>query len=125
VTVHRPTSADDLRALKVTTQRTVRLCGGQDSAASITRVSRQQLSDYCNTENDRHRDTFVPADVMADLIVDCAERGEVAPLLETLCALAGGRFVPVRGDGALDLIDDILRAAMAARDRLEQGEGGE
>ena len=64
----RPTTEKDRRGLKLATQRTVQLSGGQDSAASITRVGRNTLSDYSNTGNPRHEDTFIPVDVLADLI---------------------------------------------------------
>lgn len=121
----RATSNHVRRDLKLATQRSIQLCGGQDSAASVTRVGRATLSDYANTGNERHQDTFIPADVLADLIVDCAERGEVAPILERLCELAGGRFVRVHGDGLVVMAEEIIRQAEALRDRVSNGEAAE
>jgi hypothetical protein len=108
----RRTTEKIRHALKIATKRTVQACGSQDSAASITRVGPKTLSDYGNTGEPRHAELFMPVDVLADLIIDCREGGEVAPLLETLCELAGGRFVPVTGSGRRDLVETIMRAAV-------------
>lgn len=102
---HRHTSDKDRRALKLATQRTVSLCGGQESSAMITRVSPKTLSDYANTGNERHCDTFMPVDVMTDLIVDRRLAGEVAPLLEALCSVAGGTFVRMPNAKSLSASD--------------------
>ncbi|KZL17513.1 hypothetical protein [Pseudovibrio sp. WM33] len=91
----RPTSDKNRRAIKQATHRTTSLCGGQESAALITRVNPKTLSDYGNTGNPRHLDTFMPVDVLADMILDRREAGESTPLLAELCELAGGVFVPV------------------------------
>lgn len=118
---HRPTTDRDRRSLKLATQRTVQMAGGQDSAALVTRVGRNTLSDYSNTGNERHQDTFMPVDVLADLIVDCAQRDEVAPLLEKLCELAGGRFVRVHGDDAHYLIESMQRDLSKLRKQIVGG----
>ncbi|WP_298958432.1 hypothetical protein [uncultured Roseibium sp.] len=125
MSIGRATNSEQRRALKIATQRTAQMCGGYDCAAAVTRVHLKTLSDYGNTGNDRHEDTFIPADVLADLIVDCAERGEVAPILERLCELAGGRFVRVHGDGLLALVDDLQRNVETLRDRVSNGEAVE
>lgn len=117
----RPTSDGDRRGLKVATQRSVQMSGGQAAVSLITRVNQQTLSDYSNTGAERHQDTFMPVDVLADLIVDSAQRDEVAPLLEMLCELAGGRFERVQGDDTHHLIDSIERDLSRLRERV----GGE
>ncbi|MBG6178327.1 hypothetical protein IWQ55_006184 [Labrenzia sp. EL_208] len=91
----RKTSESQRRRLKLNTQRTVELCGSQDFVSEITRVAAKTLSDYANTSSERHQDTFMPVDVLADLILDSKARGEVPPLLAALCELAGGTFVRV------------------------------
>ncbi len=93
--LERPTSDKDRRAIKQATHRTTSLCGGQESAAIITRVNPKTLSDYGNTGNSRHTDVFMPVDVLADMILDRRAAGETAPLLAQLCELGGGVFVPV------------------------------
>jgi len=118
LTIRRHTSEAERRALKISTQRTVQMCGGQDSSSVITRVHSKTLSDYGNTGNERHADAFVPVDVFADLVIDCAERGEVAPLLEKLCELAGGRFVRVHGDGLLQRVEAAMRELAILREEL-------
>ncbi|UES51600.1 hypothetical protein [Roseibium aggregatum] len=117
-------STEDMRlALKVATRRTVQMCGSQDAAAMITRVGPKTLSDYGNAGDPRHGETFMPIDVLLDLAIDCREGGEVAPLIEKLCELAGGRFVRVHEGGPQDLIDSALRDLMTLRKRLDAGEG--
>ncbi|KZK80903.1 hypothetical protein PsAD46_03951 [Pseudovibrio sp. Ad46] len=105
--LERPTGDKDRRAIKQATHRTTALCGGQESAAMITRVNPKTLSDYGNTGNPRHTDVFMPVDVLADMILDRREAGEIAPLLAQLCELGGGVFVPVpevcQKTNALDL----------------------
>lgn len=81
--------------LKIATHRSVKLAGGLDAFAEVTRVGRKTIHDYSNTGNERHQDTFMPVDVFADLIQDMKERGEVPPLLVALCDLAGVSCVRV------------------------------
>ena len=121
MSIERQTTREQRRGLKIATLRTVQMCGGQDFSATVTRVHSKTLSDYGNTGNERHKDTFIPVDVLADLVLDCAERGEVAPLLEQLCELAGGRFERVQGDDTHHLIDSIERDLSRLRERV----GGE
>ncbi|QFT31785.1 hypothetical protein FIV00_14935 [Labrenzia sp. THAF82] len=125
MSIGRRTTDTDRRGLKIATQRTVQMCGGQDYSATVTRVHSKTLSDYGNTGNERHGDTFMPVDVFADLVIDCAERGEVAPMLERLCELAGGRFVRVHGDGLLAITEEIMRQAKALQDHVSNGEAAE
>ncbi|MCX5495398.1 hypothetical protein OSH11_11830 [Kaistia dalseonensis] len=66
----RKTNVDDLQALKAATRRLVDACGGQESAASITRVSHQTISRYRLA--DRAED-FIPADVLLDLEADAGD----------------------------------------------------
>lgn len=91
----RPTSDIDRRALKTATARLLDQCGGRESAAVVTRVSHQTLSDYANTGNERHQDSFMPADILLDLARDRSSAGEVSALLQELCRMAGGAFVPL------------------------------
>ncbi len=125
MTISRATTCADRHALKLATKRTIRMCGGQESASEITRVGAKTLSDYSNTGNERYDETFIPLDVLADLAKDCAESGEVAPIIEKLCELAGGRFVRVHGDGVQDLLDDLDRATTALRSRVATREAAE
>jgi len=89
----RPADPNTLRRIKIATQRSIELCGGQESTATITRVGRNTLSDYSNTGSERHQATYMPVDVLADIILDRKQSGEVPALLHELCRLAGGRFV--------------------------------
>ncbi len=66
----RKTNVDDLQALKATTRRLVDACGGQESAASITRVAHQSLSRYRLPER---AEDFIPIDVLLDLELDAGE----------------------------------------------------
>jgi hypothetical protein len=111
----RPTSDSARRQLKLATQRTVQMCGGQDSAAMVTRVGRNTLSDYANTGNERHKDSHMPVDVLADLMLDCRDRGEVAPLLVALCELAGGTFVRVPEPDRSNTAQQLELAAVGRR----------
>ncbi len=132
MSVGRATSDKDRRRLKLATQRTTCLCGGQESAACVTRVNPKTISDYANTGNDRHVDTFMPVDVLADLILDRRAAGEVAPLLTQLCELAGGVFVPTpevtNEPGVLDLevvqLSQELLCLVAALTQVSAGSGG-
>ncbi|MBG6205408.1 hypothetical protein IWQ49_000052 [Labrenzia sp. EL_126] len=117
--LERPTTSGNRRRLKVATQRSVHMSGGQDAVSLITRVNQQTLSDYSNTGNERHKDSFMPVDVLADLIVDSAQRDEVTPLLELLCELAGGRFEHVRGGRPHELIDTLQRDLSKLREQIE------
>lgn len=116
--IERSTTKAQRRALKVATQRTAQMCGGYDTASAVTRVHLKTLSDYGNCGNERHEDTFIPVDVLADLVIDCAQRDEVAPLLELLCKLAGGRFERVQGDCTHHLIDSIERDLSRLREQV-------
>ncbi|WP_299482011.1 hypothetical protein [uncultured Roseibium sp.] len=108
--------ADPIRQmLKVSTHRSVKQAGGLDAFADITRVGRKTLNDYSNTGNDRHRETFMPVDVLADLILDVKERGEVPPLLIVLCELAGGTFVRVPEPDKTKTAPQLELAALGAR----------
>jgi len=101
--------------LKVATHRSIKQAGGLDAFADITRVGRKTLNDYSNTGNDRHRDTFMPVDVLADLVLDSRERGEVPPLLIALCEMAGGTFVRVPEPDRDTSAPDLELAAVGAR----------
>ncbi|AXS39782.1 hypothetical protein [Breoghania sp. L-A4] len=104
-------------ALKLAMKRQIKACAGQESAASITRVGPQTLSDYANAANDRYRDIQCPVDVLLDLTLD---GGPVA--LVELCRLSGGVFVPLPAVGAgsdwAREIGDVAREAGQAVSRL-------
>ncbi|MEO9670095.1 MULTISPECIES: phage regulatory CII family protein [Alphaproteobacteria] len=92
----RQTTDEQRRLLKLATRRAVKLGGGQEAVAAITRVTPQTINDYTNSQNQRHNDTFVPLDVLMDLILDAAdEAGRVSPILEEICRQSGGSFVPL------------------------------
>ncbi|MEP4441983.1 MAG: hypothetical protein ABJ059_00855, partial [Hyphomicrobiales bacterium] len=69
----RQTTDEQRRLLKLATRRAVKLGGGQEAVAAITRVTPQTINDYTNSQNQRHNDTFVPLDVLMDLILDAAD----------------------------------------------------
>ncbi len=83
----RKTNLDDLQAVKAATRRLVDICGGQESAASITRVSHQTISRYRLADR---ADDFIPADVLLDLEKDAGD-----PLVtRVLAARQGWTIVP-------------------------------
>lgn len=64
--------------------------GTQAAAASATRVGQGQISDYCSTAPEQ-AETFMPVDILADLV---AESGETA-LLKALAESANCLLVPL------------------------------
>ncbi|SDT96700.1 hypothetical protein [Stappia sp. ES.058] len=94
MTLQRPTSDHQRAAIKGLARRQVQACHGQESAASITRVGGQTLSDYGNARTEKYRDIHMPLDVLMDLTLD---GGPVA--LIGLCRMAGGAFVPLPQPG--------------------------
>ncbi len=117
MSLSRASSDKDRARLKLAVRRQVKACGGQESAASITRVGPQTLSDYGNHLSDRHRDTHCPLDVLLDLTLD---GGPVA--LVELCRIAGGVYVPLPTTGAASdwarEIADVAREGGEAVARL-------
>ena len=117
MSLSRASSDKDRARLKLAVRRQVKACGGQESAASITRVGPQTLSDYGNSLTDRHRDTHCPLDVLLDLTLD---GGPVA--LVELCRIAGGVYVPLPTTGAASdwarEIADVAREGGEAVARL-------
>ncbi|SHN18499.1 phage regulatory CII family protein [Roseibium suaedae] len=113
----RVSTPEERRALKLSTQRLIRQCGGQEFSASLTRVSHQTLSDCGNTTGEKHVNTFLALDVALDLILDRTQHGEVPALLRDLCRLAGGVFVP--------LPDPDARGAFARETAAAVKESGE
>ncbi|MGQ3671645.1 phage regulatory CII family protein [Xanthobacter sp. TB0136] len=59
----------DYLALKGATRRLVEACGGQESAATVTRVAPQTLNKYGHP----HEGVFAPVDVVADLEADAGD----------------------------------------------------
>lgn len=90
MTLPRPTTDHQRAAIKGLVRRQVKACGGQESAATITRVGPKTLSDYGNAHTEKYRDIHMPLDVFMDLTLD---GGPVA--LIGLCRMAGGAFVPL------------------------------
>ena len=121
----RASSDHQRRQLKLAVKRQLKTCGGNESAATITRVGPQTLSDYANLPSERHRDTHCPLDVFLDLTLD---GGPVA--LVELCRLAGGVYVPLPTTGAASdwarEIADVAREGGEAVARLCEAlaEGG-
>lgn len=75
-------------ALKAATRRLLKQVGGQESGATITRVSHQHLSKCGNPHID---DVYIPVDVLADLEVDAG-----APFVTKVLAQASGYvLVPI------------------------------
>lgn len=74
-----------LDQLCAATRHLVRSSGGQEAAASITRVRHQALSDYGN----KGKDQFIPVDVVADLMLDS---GDIA-LLQAVARMIGCEVV--------------------------------
>ncbi|WP_319773958.1 hypothetical protein [Breoghania sp.] len=125
MSLSRASSDKDRARLKLAVRRQVKACGGQETAALITRVGPQTLSDYGNHLSDRHRDAHCPLDVLLDLTLD---GGPVA--LVELCRIAGGVYVPlpttgVASDWARE-IGDVAREGGEAVARLCEAlaEGG-
>lgn len=79
----------DYLAVRAATRQLVKLCGGGNRAAAITRVGQQELSRYGNPHDDKT--VFMPADVVADLEAECGE----PVLTKTLAELSGHVLVPV------------------------------
>lgn len=69
----------DYQAIKSGFRRLVKMCGGQESAAGVTRVDFQRIGRYSRP----HEPMFPPADVIADLEKD-AEVPEVTRVLADL-----------------------------------------
>ncbi len=88
MTLPRPTSDHQRAALKLAVRRQIKASGGQGSAAVITRVRQQQLSEYASQRAD-HEQVHMPLDVALDLMLDSGE----PVLIRALCTLAGGVFV--------------------------------
>ncbi|EFO32593.1 hypothetical protein TRICHSKD4_2395 [Roseibium sp. TrichSKD4] len=85
----RPTTEHDRRALKTSVRSTLRAAGSQTEAEQATRVSQQTLSTYGST-NPRHADCHMPIDIVMDLVMDTHDTS----ILNTMCRLAHGVFVP-------------------------------
>ena len=100
MTLPRPTTDHQRAAIKGLVRRQVKACGGQESAATITRVGPKTLSDYGNAHTEKYRDIQMPVDVLMDLTLD---GGPVA--LIGLCRIAGGAFVPLP-DASADAASD-------------------
>lgn len=114
-------SDTQLMTLKAATRSMVRVAGGQEAAASVTRVGAKTLSDYGNTA-ERHESTFMPVDVLVDLLLDARDSDAHVPLLDCLCEIAGGRFVhlPSTGEFAGDVLPEIDRAMEALKQARQQ-----
>ncbi len=76
----------DYLALKMAVRQLVKRCGGQESAASITRSNHQLLSRFGLPDQPTH----APIDVIADLERDAGS----APVTTALADLAGCILVP-------------------------------
>lgn len=63
MTAARQMPESDYQRLKALFRRLVKMAGGLQEAAQVTRVEKSQLSDYCNPE----KAAFAPADVILDL----------------------------------------------------------
>jgi len=84
----RQHSAHVYKSLKAATRRLVKEAGGVESAASVTRVGKSNLSDYGASQNPI---TFGPIDVIADLESDTG----AAYVTRALAQLAGCVLLPV------------------------------
>lgn len=84
----RPTSDGARAALKSATRQLVRNLGGQEAAASATRLTQSAIS-KCGSP--QYPDYFMPLDVVLDLTKD----GRSDVLLAEICRQAGGAFVPL------------------------------
>ncbi|WP_139839845.1 hypothetical protein [Oceanibacterium hippocampi] len=79
--IGRPFGRASYLGLKAAMRRLVRLCGGLESAAMVTRVGKTELGRYQNP----NEALFAPADVIADLEADAGE----APVTRALARMAG------------------------------------
>lgn len=89
----RPSSDHDRAALKLAVKRLLKCAGGQAHAAEATRVSTAQLNGYANPHMP---DCHMPIDILADLTIDA----DCAVVLEALCRIGNGAFVPLPRAGA-------------------------
>ena len=62
--------AEDYHRLKAATRRLIKLCGGVEQAATVTRVEKSVLGDYASHDKMQF---FIPADVAADLEAECGQ----------------------------------------------------
>lgn len=77
-------------ALKAATSDMIKGVGGLEAAAGFCRVGKSQLADYGSPSRP---DSFVPADVIADLEPLARERAGWPHVTQALCRRMGGVFV--------------------------------
>lgn len=79
-------------ALKRATTDMVKGVGGIEAAAAFTRVGKTMLADYGSLNKP---ECFAPIDVIADLEPLARERSGWPHVVQALCRMLGGVFVPV------------------------------
>ena len=101
----RKVSPNFLLRFKASFRRLKDACGGQESAAMVTRVSHQTISRYGVIQEPILDDqNFPPADVLMDLMLDS---GNVAPLREMADEI-GYVLVPKANAAGVDRLLEII-----------------
>lgn len=97
----RKTTQTLLMRIKAATRRLYDACGGQESAAMVTRVNQQALSRYGSVNEGG---AYIPVDVALDLMLDSGDVG----LLKVMADAAGYHLVEkersARADNVINLV---------------------
>lgn len=97
------------REIEAAARKLVKLCGGQEAAAFVTRVGHQALQKYGSTE---HPDLSMPADVIADLESDIGD----PVMTRKLADLAGYDIVRRKAGAPAPLTRQLTHLAKESSD---------
>lgn len=114
-------AAHDYLRLKAAFRRLVKLAGGQESSASVTRVDFQRIGRYGRA----HEMIFAPIDVVADLEADTA-RPEVTRILADMAGFVLIAKPPASGNAAwIAQLGALAKEAGEALARLGEAFGAD
>ena len=111
--VPRQLPGDAYEKLKALTRRLVKIAGGVEHAAKLTRVGKSELSDYGNPNSPK----FMPADIIADLESEVGEgilTAGLARLLEDGMSKHGALGPVELGAAVTVALGEFQSAALAA-----------
>lgn len=124
----RRVTGEYLMKLKAMTRILKEACGGQETAAMVSRVSHQTISRYCTVVDDgiEADANFIPVDVAMDLMKFSGDRSLLRAMADELGFVLvpkvesahAGNVVSLVGQfsrGAGALTDEALQAAMDGR----------